>query len=389
MLVSATLRSAHFLLVALALLLVVPPSTARGQAPGTAAELLEAQNVRAEPNGTIIGRLEEGTRVSVVRRIDGWTEVRLAGSVWMESLITREEGDFDLQVVAGNGENLRSEPSGRILGRLGSGTLLMETGREPGWVRVERVAWIWSQSLGFADDTGEFPVPVRIDPDPDPEPAPPADTATEPDPDPGDPDPGDPAEPDTSATPAPHESGDGADAPPGAMLTLQAGQALLLRPGGIDTLAVLAGASSAEVREREGEWMRVQLEAWVPAPGRGAEGEDAPPPPLLRGVTPTEIATSPDEYLGARVELELQFISVEAAEAIRTDFTEGEPFLLTRSAGAGQRFVYVAIDPDRVDEFRGLAPLDRIRIEGRVRAGRAALTGHPVLDLLDWERVRR
>jgi hypothetical protein len=83
---------------------------------------------------------------------------------------------------------------------------------------------------------------------------------------------------------------------------------------------------------------------------------------------------------------DLQFISLERAERIRTDFFEGEPFLLTRPVEGEGPFVYVAVPPDRLDELEGLVALERISVTGRIRAGASALTGSPILDLIELRR---
>jgi len=88
------------------------------------------------------------------------------------------------------------------------------------------------------------------------------------------------------------------------------------------------------------------------------------------------------------VSWELQFISLERAERVRTDFFEGEPFLLTRFGGGEGPFVYVALTAERAQELRGLVPLERLRVTGRVRTGASSLTGTPILDLVALERVR-
>jgi len=77
---------------------------------------------------------------------------------------------------------------------------------------------------------------------------------------------------------------------------------------------------------------------------------------------------------------------LERAEAIRTDFYEGEPFLLTRTVDGDQAlFVYVAVPPERLGEVDDLIPLQRIRVLGRIRVGAASLTGNPIVDLLEVE----
>ncbi|MDH3423631.1 MAG: hypothetical protein OEN00_11610, partial [Gemmatimonadota bacterium] len=66
----------------------------------------------------------------------------------------------------------------------------------------------------------------------------------------------------------------------------------------------------------------------------------------------------------------------------------GEPFLLTRFGGPEGPFVYVAVPPEREAEVEGLVPLERIRVTARVRTGASALTGTPIVDLLNLERSR-
>jgi hypothetical protein len=96
---------------------------------------------------------------------------------------------------------------------------------------------------------------------------------------------------------------------------------------------------------------------------------------------------APNDYRGEVLQWDLQFISLERAEEIRTDFYASEPFLLTRMVDGDAGFVYVAIPPERLSEAQGLSPLERIRVVGRVRTGAARLTGSPILELLSLDRI--
>lgn len=350
---------AVFLLVCFGLLLLLA-SPIRGQAPGDVVELKVEENVRSEPNGTIIARLQPGARGEVLERIDGWTRVRISGFVWIESLVARDEGSFDLRVVAEDGENLRSEPSGTILGRLMNGTLLSEVGREPGWVEVERVAWIWTPSIRVYQE-GARPA-VEAAPEEEG-----SDEGVVPE--------------DTPAAEVPLEDIEGE-----SWLPLAGGQGLFNRPDG-DSFAALTGPAEVRVMERSGSWARVRVEGWVRVGDSNDPVEADRDGPLIRGLSPAQIAAGGDRYRGALVELDLQFISVEVAEAIRTDFQEGERFLLTRSTESARRFVYVAIDDEQFEEARALTPLERITVQGRVRVGAAVHTGNPVLQLVSLQIV--
>ena len=91
---------------------------------------------------------------------------------------------------------------------------------------------------------------------------------------------------------------------------------------------------------------------------------------------------------GRIVALDLQFISLERAEPVRSDFYEGEPFLLMREPGEEGSFIYVAVPPDRLGEVEGISPLERMSVVGRVRRSAASLTGSPILDLIEFRRGR-
>jgi hypothetical protein len=105
-------------------------------------------------------------------------------------------------------------------------------------------------------------------------------------------------------------------------------------------------------------------------------------------VEPTQMAEDPEAHAGRVVQWSLVFISLERAEEVRTDFFEGEPFLLTRFGNGDGPFVYVAVPPDHLEEVQGLVPLERVEVTGRVRTGASALTGVPIIDLVSVERNR-
>jgi hypothetical protein len=304
----------------------------------TAAE----ENLRREPQGQILGRLGSGTPLTRLSVRDSWSEVTLEGWIWTASLQVANRAGFDLVVSASGGENVRAEPSGPILGRLEEGTLLEELERIPGWARVRRTAFVWSASLS-SSRSGQVG---------------------------------------TSGGAQEASAGDAA------------GEQRFLRPGGAmpilsapdgDTLALTSGSGDFEVLAREGNWVRVRLEGWLwrPSTLEASEADDGP----AEEIAPEMLAGAGGEaYEGRRVRWSVQFISLERAEAIRTDFFEGEPFILGRAGGGDGPYVYVAVPPERVALVEGLAPLEMVTVVGRIRRASSALTDTPILDLLALER---
>ena len=280
------------------------------------------ENLRAQPNGEVIGVAEPGLSLTSVGRRDRWMEVYVEGWVWMRSLQTVNVEGHDLVVSASEGENLRAGPAEAIVGRLARGTLLDEQERAPGWIRVQRRAWIWAASV----DAGQM-----------------------------------------ADEPGPAASAAGGLAPSGPASISSGisrvggvGAAILAAPGG-DTLAVAGPGAELQVLTRQGSWARVRMEGWTWLPPADSVSDMT-----VVLVTPDQLAADPERYRGRLVSWELQFLSVEQAERIRTDFFEGEPFLLIRHAGGG--YVYVALTADRLAEAGTLLPLERITVVGRVRA---------------------
>jgi hypothetical protein len=330
--------------------LVGLPASAQSQLPTT---VRVGENFRREPNGVVLAHLDPGTSLRVLGVEGDWTEVELEGWVWLRSVDESDDPSMDLVVSEVEGENLRSGPSGAILGRLEEGALLEELGRDAAWARVSRVGWIWSASLKEG---------VSIE-----------------------------ASAPAGASPQRRSAGPAARVPGGVQRVGAVGGPILAAPDG-DTLAVAAPDSDVEVLRRDGNWARVRLEGWMWMPAVQARSEALPAdegetetPEVL---DPETLRADADAYAGRVVAWTIQFISIERAERVRTDFFEGEPFLLARFGDSGGPFVYVAVPTERLSEVEGLVPLERLSITGRVRTGSSALTGAPIVDLISLERSR-
>ena len=312
------------------------------------------ENLRKEPRVTSTNKLAtvfEGTRLLVGGTRGRWTQVTLEGWIWTASVAPSDRDGFDLVVSRSGGENLREAPEGdaRRLAVLLRGMLLERLEQRGSWTRVRRAAWMWSGS--FAEVTGD------VEPD----------TA-----------------PDTAAAMLAEreqtELAGAADtrtpAPAGRIVSSRP-VPLLVSPDG-DTLALVAEGVDLQVVGQEGSWVRARLEGWVWVPGTlpaDAAGE-------ATDLSASDLRANPEQYVGRRVRWRVQFVSLERAEPVRTDFYEGEPFLLARAPDRTEGFVYVAVPPELLEQAEALRPLGMIDILARVRTGRSALMGVPVLDLI-------
>ena len=303
------------------------------------------ENFRKEPRVTSSNRLAtvfEGAVLGVESRQGRWIQVTLEGWVWSPSVSDTDRDGFDLIVSNPGGENLREAPraEARRVASLLRGMLLDRVEKQGNWTRIRRTAWVWSESTVEVGG-GDSAVAASTDP-PTQEEAPPS-----------------PAE------------------LPDRILVLGEGVQLHVSPSG-DTLAALRPAADLEVLARQGSWARVRVEGWVWVPSTlPADSAMA-----SEDLSPADVTANPDQYRGRRVRWRLQFVSVETAEPARADFYEGEPFILARASDGEQGFVYVAVPPELLLEAEGLRPLQMIEVVGRVRTGRSALMGVPVLDLI-------
>lgn len=296
------------------------------------------ENFRAAPQGAALATVLRGAELRLGRAQGQWREVTLEGWIWSASVEEQKRDGHDLVVRASGGENLRAAPNGARIAHLRSGMLLDEVERQGNWVRVRRTGWIWGPSLAAEG------VSVAT-----------AQNAT--------------------SRSAPSASGTAAWARMG-----HAGAALLGAPDQ-DTIAAIRPLTPVEVLAREGNWARVRLEGWVWVPSLAAPADTGD---VLRNISPDVLSANPQGFQGRLIEWTVQFIALERAERIRTDFYEGEPFILARGPGEAAGFVYIAVPPDRVEQVERLTPLQRITILGRVRTARSPLMGAPVLDLLGF-----
>ena len=323
--------------------LLVPPGLA---AQSVATVSADQENLRLEPQGTRLASVMQGTEMTVLEEQGQWRRVRLEGWIWAPSVRSTNRNGFDLEVSADGGENLRAEPNGEIRARSREGMLFTRLGREGNWFRVQREAWMWGPSLDVrqVQETGEGQ--------------------------------GDGASGESGSAGGGDEDGN-APAREHVVVGDQPVRLHTTAQGGDSTATIYSG-SDLEVLGRKGEWTRVRLDGWVRDPSLVSPDSAG----VESDLTAAELRQNPEKYRGRRVRWTVQFVALRRAEAIRTDFYEGEPFLLARPPGSSEGFVYLAVPPEILSEAQDLKALQSIEVLARVRTGSSSLMGVPILDLL-------
>jgi hypothetical protein len=296
--------------------------------------------------GRRLGTVRPGAALDPTGKTSGsWSEVVLQGWIWTGSVVRTSRDGYDLSVSIAGGENFRDAPStrGAIQARLLQGFLLDRLGESGRWTQARRTGWVSTSALATAAEA-------------------------------------EPAGPDPSASQSAGPAGASPEVRGTAEERLRVGGTparLYLSPEG-DTVGVVRPGADLAVLAREGAWVRVRLNGWV----RAADLLPADSTTQRSTLSAADLRLNPDEYQGLQVRWSVQFVSLERAEAIRTDFYEGEPFILARAPDPSDGFVYLAVPPELLSVTEELPPLEMIEILARVRTGRSAIMGAPVLDLL-------
>lgn len=303
-----------------------------------------------DPGGVRLFSLNRNAPVAVVRTRGNWTEVTLEAWIWSRSVGATTREGFNLVVTAQEGENIRAQPDGTILGRAVTGALLDRVRTQGGWTRVRRTGWVASSAVPRAAAPA-VPAPA---PSPAPASLPPA-----------------PPRPDSTTPPA------SAAGPEGALPAtgLVKGTSLSVVPGGT-AFAELTGPADARVAGRQGDWVRVRLEGWV----RAADLADPRDADVAR-ITAADLRREPDKYIGEVVDWRLQFLALQVADELRPELPQGQPFLLTRGPLPEAGFVYVIVTREQAERFRQMAPLDEFEARAVIRTARTRYLPNPVIEL--------
>ena len=326
------------------------------------------------PNGRELATIRPGTDLRTATGTaatrDGHTRVTLDGYI-DASLLGPGRDSFPNLVKAPSGARLRSagRPNATILADLRNEMGVNIVSRSGTWVRVRRTGWVVSSALtapapdaGPARSGGAQAAPDRGGA------APAAATGR-----------GagqSPAAQDTGGPPAPASM----QPPPAGSLRPIGTTGLRTAPDGRTIASVDSGAVLTPLARADG-WTRVRIEGWI------RDDQVVPADTALQlTLSGADLRADPARYRGAVVRWEVEFISIQKADALRRDLRLGEPYILARGPGAESGLLYVAVPQALLGEMERLQPLDVLTVTARIRVGRSEPAGVPVLDLITAAR---
>ena len=108
----------------------------------TPVRLAQETALLREPGGAALVSLARGLRLTPGRTSGNFLEVTVTGWLFTASTTPTRRDGFDLSVNASGGENLRAEPNGAVLGKAAEGALFARLRRSGGWTQVRRTGWI-------------------------------------------------------------------------------------------------------------------------------------------------------------------------------------------------------------------------------------------------------
>jgi hypothetical protein len=346
-----------------------------------------ATDLRRSSNGVVLGSLTDAASVRTGKAQNGWVEVTVAGWIIRSSVSSTTQDGFDVSVNQADGENLRAEPNGTVIAQLKRGTLLQKVGARGGWLHVKRTGWVRRRSLDAPIETGalaerqapaaprqsaraQAPAPARssvpVRPSA-PQQSPPAQSAPSQSP-------SSPASSQlASARAAPSPGG-----PAGADQRVEIARSASLAevPDG-NRLGTIEPGTDAWVIGRAGDWVRVQVEGWMRQTDIKPSAQGA-----LMGVSAAEVRADPQRFVGQTVEWRVQFIAIQQADELRPELPAGQPFLLTRGPLPEPGFVYVILPRDQTPRFQTLPPLQELVLRVAIRAPRSKYLATPVVELV-------
>ena len=112
-----------------------------------AQQRVAATDVKKEPGGVTLATLTAPATLAVSGNQGRWAQVTLEGWIFTSSVKPDRRQGLDLVVSARDGENLRAEPNGSIVAHVRYGPLLERVEERGKWVHVRRRGWVPRSAL--------------------------------------------------------------------------------------------------------------------------------------------------------------------------------------------------------------------------------------------------
>jgi hypothetical protein len=314
-----------------------------------------ALSLHSTPGGSAIAELPRGAPIRTGTARNGWTQVTIEGWVVSTRLGTRRD-TLDRTVTGSGTLVMRAQdgPRQAVVATLETGTLLKRVQERNGWTRVRRAGWARSADLA-AGASRPTPTPAAAKAAP---PAAASKVAAE-----------------TKAIAEPEPPMPPTSSSDVAERALRA-TTLLSAPGGAERATIRAG-SVIETLARDRGWVRVRVEGWIPERDLAVADSASE-----SRVSAADLRANPEHYRGAVVRWEMQMIAFQRADALRKGMANNEPYLLLRGPGTESALVYAAIPSSLMEQARALTAMETVWVTARVREGRSAPVGVPIIDLL-------
>ena len=152
--------------------------------------------------------------------------------------------------------------------------------------------------------------------------------------------------------------------------------------GTVPTPAVgqLAPGATVQVIGHDRQWVRVRLEGWV------RESDLRVVDSTLMPLSAADLRSDPAGSHGKLVQWNVQAVSLQTADPLRSGLQSGEQYLLALGPGPEKALIYIAVPESLLATARSLPSLADITVVARVRNGRSEPAGIPILDLQSFTR---
>lgn len=335
-------------ITALGLMAALVPLASPLAAQVTVAAPVSAQDA----DGKAVARLSSDAKMTVGEAKGAETKVTVSG--WVDESRLRINSAKKTAVVSGESMlRIRASSSlnSAVYAELHPGVSVAIGAKDGTRIRVTRVMYVPTSSLGKQEKPVVATAPTRA---PKQEEKQPPKQASAPVPAP------------IVEPPPPVPTGSYAAARPTKLLTTPSGRVSGELPLG----------TIVEPLARDHGWVKVRIEGWV------KEGDLAPADSsYASSITAADLRAEPERMRGKTVRWEVQILSLQTADPLRSDFAKDEPYLLARGPGSENAILYLAVPPSLLQEVKSIPPLTPMIITARVRTGRSEPVGTPILDL--------